>query len=150
MGRKSKNQFNNQLEDRPAGNSTTNLKVDAGTISETKATATTGERPTSCGDGDDGTLIDGVAHCDNSDSVWVGHNLLVLARARERERRLEWGDNPNLYVYRLWEISRSPWIIYLLCNRQQSWHSNPSEMNLMPLSLLFVSRLHLSFANNSI
>ena len=54
MGRKSKNQFNNQLEDRPAGDSTTNLKVDAGTISESKATATTGERPTSCGDGDDG------------------------------------------------------------------------------------------------
>ena len=80
-----KNLFNNQLEDRPAGDSTTNLNVDAGTILESKATATTGERPTSCGDGDDGTLIDGVAHC-NSDSVWVGHNLSVLARAREREK----------------------------------------------------------------
>ena len=81
-----KNLFNNQLEDRPAGDSTTNLKVDAGTILESKTTATTGERLTSCGDGDDGTLIDRVAHCDNSDSAWVGHNLSVLARAREREK----------------------------------------------------------------
>ena len=93
-----KNLFNNQLEDRPAGDSTTNLKVDAGTISESKATATTGERPTSCGDGDDGTLIDGVAHCDNSDSVWVGHNLSVLAMSWGEREDSSGGDNLNLNV----------------------------------------------------